>query len=435
MSSNTYPLVMFVKEPNSSTTPLMVPFSVLPSLPKTGLPLVLIFLVKFPLSNDFSTVIVFCDRRSKRAHFIACSDDLDGFDFAQIFMEEIFRLHGLPTQIISDRGTQFVNAFQSRLFELLHINHTPSTAFHQRTNGQAERTIQTLEAFLRCYTDYMQDDWHAWLPLAEFAYNNLVNTSTGVSPFEADGVINPRFNFHFDVQDSNDRADQLIVRRKQVQEEIDAAITHAQETQAKYFDRHVKEMPEFQVGQQVMLLRRNISTNRPAKKLDYTRLGPFRVTAVDARNVTLDLGPNERRLHNVFHVSLIEPYRPPALIQDRIESQIPHAPELDTSVDIVRILNSRKLGRGVSYLVLRQGQQLNEATWENYKDLKDNLEVLNLILRFHFDNPNKPKAPQLTQVETELVAAPQEQRGPSLRQDQRLKPLRLVRDDGGWQKK
>ena len=349
-------------------------------------------------------------------------------------MEEVFRLHGLPTQIISDRGTQFVNAFQSRLFDLLHINHTPSTAFHQRTNGQAERTIQTLEAFLRCYTDYMQDDWHAWLPLAEFAYNNLVNTSTGVSPFEADGVINPRFNFHFDVQNSDSRADQLVVRRKQVQEEIDAAITHAQETQAKYFDRHVKEMPEFQVGQQVMLLRRNISTNRPAKKLDYTKLGPYTITAVDARNVTLDLGANERRLHNVFHVSLVEPYHSPEVIPNRIAGQIPHEPELDPTPRIVRILDSKRIGSGASYLVLRHGQQFSEATWQSYSKLESDLGVLSLILRFHFDNPQKARAPQLSRVETELVAAPQEQRGPSLRQDQQLRPLKLKRMNGGWQK-
>lgn len=84
----------------------------------------------------------------------------------------------------------------------------------------------------------MQDDWCEWLPLAEFAYNNLVNASTGISPFQADGVIQPRFNFIFDhLELSQDKADKLVVRRKQVQDEIDAAILYAQESQAKYFKK------------------------------------------------------------------------------------------------------------------------------------------------------------------------------------------------------
>jgi len=65
---------------------------------------------------------------------MSCSDDLDSYDFAKIFMEEVFRLHGLPSTIITDRGTQFINSFFSRLCYLLHIDHTLSTAFHQRTN-------------------------------------------------------------------------------------------------------------------------------------------------------------------------------------------------------------------------------------------------------------------------------------------------------------
>jgi hypothetical protein len=118
------------------------------------------------------------------------------------------------------------------------------------------------------------------------------------------------------------------------------------------------------------------------------------------------------RLHNnVFHVSLIEPYKPPTVFEDRIEGQIPHGPTLDSVADIYRILNSRRPSRGRSYLVLRHGQRLNEATWHNYKDLKGSLDVLNLILRFHLDNPGKGKAPQREQVQSKLVAAPQTDRG------------------------
>jgi len=91
---------------------------------------------------------------------------------------------------------------------------------------------------------------------------------------ETDGVIQPRFDFIFDHLNSPDKADKLVLRCKQVQDEIDAAILHAQKSQAKFFNRNVKAMPEFQVGQQVMLNRKNISTTRPPQKLDYKSLDP-----------------------------------------------------------------------------------------------------------------------------------------------------------------
>ena len=390
------------------------------------------FLSKLPPSNDFTTIIVFCDRRSKRAHFIACSDDLDGYDFAQIFLEEVFRLHGLPSQIISDRGVQFVNHFFSRLCSLLNIEHTPSTAFHQRTNGQAERTIQTLEAYLRCFTDYRQDDWHAWLPLAEFAFNNLANASTGISPFEADGVVMPRFNYHFEQLDSTRKADSQIARRKQVDDEINAAIQHAQETQAKYFNKHVKDMPELQVGQKVMLLRHNIKTNRPTMKLDYTRLGPFKILAIEDRNVTLELGAMQRNIHPTFHISLVEPYTSPSSVPNRIKSIPPLEAVVDRANGISHILNSQRRGRGVRYLVLRDGQPEHEADWVPFSDLAHDLEVVSKIMQFHADQPNTPQAQQLSQYETTLIPAPQHARGPTLRQDRQLRPIKLVRKDGNW---
>lgn len=186
------------------------------------------FLYKIPPSNHFTTVIVFVDRRFKRAHFLPCSNDLDAFDFAQIFREGVFRLYGLPQQIITDRRIQFVDQFFSRLCEILYITHSSSTSFHRRTNGQAERTIQTLEAYLRCCCYCTRDDWHTWLPMAEFAYNNLTNTATGRSPFEADGVIAPRFNFLFDSLKDNTVADRLVACRKQVQDDIDGALALSQ---------------------------------------------------------------------------------------------------------------------------------------------------------------------------------------------------------------
>lgn len=322
------------------------------------------FITKLSPSNDFTCIIVFVDRRSKRAHFITCSEDLNGAEFAQIFMEEVFRLHGLPSQIISDRGKQFVNALFVRLCSLLGITSSPSTAFHQRTNGQAERTIQTLEAYLRCYPDYLQDDWHKWLPMAEFACNNLVNSSTGISPFEADGVIRPRFNFHFDHLKVDAQAETEARRQEQVQAEIDAY---------------------------------------------------------------------SKQLHNVFHISLVEPYRPPHIIPDRARAQTVLEPQITASDSVARVFDSRKRGSGVSYLILRQGDTQYHASWTPCNQLSDNLDAVNKIFAYHTTNPDNPRAPQLSRLETELVQQAQPEEGPTLRQDLDA-PLRvrLVCKDGNW---
>ena len=89
-------------------------------------------------------------------------------------MREVFRHHGLPDSIISDRGPQFVSKFWKHLFKMLKVTCNLSCGYHPQTNGQAERTNQTLEQYLRCVLSYQQDDWADILHFVEFAYNNSI---------------------------------------------------------------------------------------------------------------------------------------------------------------------------------------------------------------------------------------------------------------------
>ncbi|XP_060114520.1 EF-hand calcium-binding domain-containing protein 6 [Heteronotia binoei] len=127
------------------------------------------------------------------AHFVPCAKVPSGPETAQLYLNHVFRLHGLPKQIVSDRGPQFTSrfwqAFQQGLGTELHL----SSAYHPQTDGQTERTNATLEQYLRCYTSYQQDNWASLLPLAEFAYNNAVHSSTQTTPFAANYGLHPRF--------------------------------------------------------------------------------------------------------------------------------------------------------------------------------------------------------------------------------------------------
>ena len=124
------------------------------------------------------------------AHFVPCPT---APDTAQLYLHHVFHLHGLPTHLISDRGSQFTSRFWQALHSSLGTQVHLSSAYHPQTDGQTEHTNATLEQYLCCYTCYQQDNWATLLPLAEFAYNNAVHTSTEQTPFEANYGYHPHF--------------------------------------------------------------------------------------------------------------------------------------------------------------------------------------------------------------------------------------------------
>ncbi|MBW0515011.1 hypothetical protein O181_054726 [Austropuccinia psidii MF-1] len=115
--------------------------------------------------------------------FIPTYETITALELAQIFISHVFSKHGLPVSIVSDRGSLFVSSFWTNLCQQLKISRYLSTSFHPETYGQTESVNQILEQYLQIYVSYHQDDWHTWLPLAEFAYNNEEYSSTKKSPF------------------------------------------------------------------------------------------------------------------------------------------------------------------------------------------------------------------------------------------------------------
>ena len=117
------------------------------------------------------------------AHFISLATRVFVQELARIFLREIWKLHGLPTDIVSDRDTKFTSKFWSALMDLLDIKQKLLTAFHPETDGQTERVNQSLEQYLRMFSNYEQNNWSELLPMAEFSYNNSITTATSLSPF------------------------------------------------------------------------------------------------------------------------------------------------------------------------------------------------------------------------------------------------------------
>jgi len=143
------------------------------------------FIEGLPKSNGYSVIMVVVDRLTKFAHFVAVKHPYTASTIAQLFMDNIVKLHGLPNSIVSDRDTIFVSVFWKELFKLYRVNLQLSTAYHPQSDGQTERVNQCLELYLRCAVQDSPKTWHSWLSLAQLWYNSTYHSSLGCSPFKA----------------------------------------------------------------------------------------------------------------------------------------------------------------------------------------------------------------------------------------------------------
>ena len=136
-------------------------------------------------------VLVFVDRFSKMVHLTAVSETITADGSARVFVDTIFRLHGMPLEIVSDRDPRFTAAFWQAVFKRLGTRLKMSTADHPQTDGQTERVNRVLEELLRSYA-HSFEQWSDHLSIAEFAMNNSVHASMSHTPFFVNGLRHPR---------------------------------------------------------------------------------------------------------------------------------------------------------------------------------------------------------------------------------------------------
>jgi hypothetical protein len=306
-----------------------------------------------------------------------------------MFIDHVVRPHGLPDSIVSDRGSIFVSRFWKTLSRRLRISQRLSTAFHPQTDGQTERMNQTIEQYLRIYSNYQQNNWADHLAVAEFAYNNARQATLKCTPFFANYGFNPRFSFNPQPTINSDAAPaaQLTAERlRNLHDDLVEKIKKSQNDQARYYDTKHKRI-EFAVGDKVWLRAVNIKTQRPSKKLDWKKLGPFKIIErIGTQSYRLEL-PQSLKLHPVFHVAVLEPfYANP--FRDR--AQPPPPPivvDSQTEYEVESILDSRLFRRRLQYLVKWKGYDVSENTWQSATDLSNSPR---LIDEFHRQHPSRP---------------------------------------------
>ena len=186
-----------------------------------------------------------------------------------------------------------------------------STAYHPQTGGQTERMNQVLEDYLQHFCSYYQDNWDKILDMAEFSINNLNSGSLGVSPFFFTYGHHPKFKI---LTESSGccNLDTFICKLQETQETAIECLMQTQICQATYYNKGRRESPHFKKDDQVMLLRKFITSRLLNNKLDYQWIGPFQVQEMVGPNaVRLDMKNEYPLLQPVFNVLLLTKYYPP----------------------------------------------------------------------------------------------------------------------------
>src|SRR5258707_8587688 len=181
------------------------------------------FIKQLPASEGFTAILVIMDRLTKQLLFIPTHDMVDAPQLAQLFLTHVFSKHGALGHVTSDHGTEFVSHFFHSLGSLLSMKLHFTSGYHLEGDSQMERINQVLEQYLWAYTNYQQDNWALLLPLAEFAYNNTISTTTGVSPFFANKGYHPRLSMNLLAPSSSSEAQRYMVDLDQLHSQLKAS--------------------------------------------------------------------------------------------------------------------------------------------------------------------------------------------------------------------
>ncbi|KAH7562940.1 reverse transcriptase [Bipolaris maydis] len=344
------------------------------------------FIVKLPKSREpgserlCDTVLLIVCRLTKGAKFVPTEETITAEECAYEVYKALVSEHGIPEEFITDRDKLFTSLYWTTFLAKLGVKKKLSTSFHPETDGQTERTNQTLEQYLRMYVNKLQDNWVEYLPAAQLAYNSTKSATTRQSPHYANYGYEPvAHRDPKDIESIADNADGKARLLRELHEELSKRIAQRNLTMSKAANRLRIEGPTFKEGDKVFLSKQNLKTKRPCKKLDNLRVGPFEILEkIGPVNYRLRLPPG-MKVHPIFHKKLLEPAPQDAELAEDIELE-----NDEYMVEAVKDL--RKIGRQWKYLVKWQGWPDSQNTWEPEGNLTNCKE---LIRAYHRQHPEK----------------------------------------------
>lgn len=345
------------------------------------------FIEGLPKSKSFDTILVVIDKFTKYGHFIPLAHPYSALSIAQLYLDNVYKLHGLPQVIIYDRDRIFTSAFWKELFNLIETTLNMSSSYHPQTDGQTERLNQCLETYLRCMVHSCPNKWSSWIVLAEFWYNTTPHSAHGKTPFQVLYGHPPRhFGIGLTSMCTVPDLEQWLREHEDMTQVIKHNLLRAQQRMKHQADKHRQER-QFSVGDWIYLklqpyVQHSVA-KRSCQKLGYKFFGPYLITQkVGAVAYRLQL-PTSSQIHPVIHVSQLKKALPPEKAVSADEEL--HFVSISVSSSPEQVLASRlqRVGNNLLPFDLIKWKGLPKAwtTWENLNALQ--LEFLGMSLLSH----------------------------------------------------
>ena len=322
-------------------------------------------------------LMVVVDRMTKMVHLTSTTSTATAMDVARMFLRDVWRLHGVPRSVVSDRDTKFVSLFWKELMRLLGSRLRMSSAYHPQTDGQTEKTNDVVETTLRIFCEYRERTWDEFIPMVEFTINNSVSQATGFTPFYLANGYHPDSLIDLLYGKCETKLETLEQWTTRLQKEAEAAKAAVEYAQKRMLDTQNSSRRDevFEPGDRVLLsLGKNkqvmitVPGEAEHRKFRSKFAGPFTVIErVSALAYRLNL-PRHWRVHPVFHLDRLRRWRTSER-QQRPAEQTPGPVNEETQeFEVDRILRTRVTHRGGhprrEFLVKWLGYNADDATWE-----------------------------------------------------------------------
>ncbi|KAE9588651.1 putative nucleotidyltransferase, Ribonuclease H [Lupinus albus] len=271
------------------------------------------FVSGFPRTQKgYDSIWVIVDRLTKSAHFLPVNVKYSLERLVELYIKEIVRLHGIPASIVLDRDPHFTSNFCNGLQFALGTKLKLSSTYHPQTDGQSERTIQSLEDLLRTCVLDQPGSWDSTLPLIEFTYNNSFHYSIGMAPYEALYGRKCRTPIGwFETGENLVLGPYVVQETTEKIKRIRENMRTTQSRQKSYYDNRRKPV-EFQEGDHVFMRvvpTTGIGMILKTRKLTPRFIGPYPILKrIGPVAYQIALPPLLSNLHNVFHVSQLRKY-------------------------------------------------------------------------------------------------------------------------------
>ena len=334
------------------------------------------FIVKLPISDSYDTILTIMDTFSKASIFIPCNKSINAEQTAKLYATYVLPHYGLPHRIISDCNPRFTSMFSRELCHTLGIAQNISMAYHPQTDGQLECTNQRLEQYLQIFINYHQQTWASLLPLAQYTLNSWPNATTKKALFEL--ILGHIPKVHQSARPFKSLS--VEVRLQQLKQ----ACKEAREALQKAADMVLPTCFEpYQKGDKVWLEGHNLNTTHPSSKLALRRYGPFPIThVVSCTSYQLKLPP-QWKLHDVFHTTLLTPYKETALNGQSYQEPAPDLINEQPEWEVELLLRVRRQRNQLQFLVCWKGFSEAHNSWEPAKDI----HIEKLVQEFYKRHP------------------------------------------------